>query len=120
MFCVITNSLGLVITSLYAESELVTDPVAEHVESEVTTTSVRGRVVLPDDVSARIDVNGISLDQAIITLEGHYQHPRMPYPENWREITSQEREKWLNEFKLSEAYESYQEKVKKALQASTE
>ena len=109
VFLTAVMKFGLIAPSLFAE------PTSELIEPEVvTTTSVQGRVVLPEDVSEGIDVGGISLDKAIIKLEGDYKHPRLPYPENWRSITPEEREEWLNEFKKSEAYQEYEEKVEAA------
>ncbi len=91
------------------------EPGAEPVATpKGVTTSVLGRVEMPDNVSEGIDVDGLSLDNAAIRLEGHYKHPRMPYPPNWRSMPRDEREAWHNAFVNSKAYQAYNLKAEKA------
>lgn len=78
------------------------------------TTSVQGRVKMPDKVSDGIDVEGLLLGDAVIRLEGNYNRPRMPYPANWSDITPDERRAWINAFRKSEAGKAYDREVEEA------
>ena len=104
---VMTSALlsTLVATPLLAQSEPA---------QETLTTSIEGRVLLPEEMPEGVNVEGISIDKSIITLQGKYKHPRRPYPKNWRDLTREERGQWSLEFKNSEAYEEYQRKVEEA------
>lgn len=77
-------------------------------------TSIQGKVAFPEKVHEGINIEGLALKDAVILLEGKYNHPRMPYPENWREMTPKERRAWNDKFKSSEEYAEYQKKVEDA------
>lgn len=66
---------------------------------------------MPKTVKTGINIEGIKLEDASITLAGKYNHPRMPYPANWREITPDERQAWRNDFTNSDEYPAYLKKV---------
>ncbi len=85
-------------------------------QEENAVTAIKGQVVLPGKVADGINIEGLSLKGAEIVLEGQYNHPRKPYPANWREMKSAEKREWVNEFDKSEQHAVYQEKVKAALE----
>jgi len=83
-------------------------------DSGAAVTSVQGRVRMPDKAPEGINVDGLSLDDVVITLEGRYNHPRMPYPPNWSSMAREERSEWSQAFRNSEEYEDYTRKVEEA------
>ncbi|MEP4079832.1 TlpA family protein disulfide reductase [Haloferula sp.] len=83
-------------------------------EVEPQTTSLHGRIKMPDEIPAGIKVEGITLDKVVLRLEGKYSHPRMPYPDNWQDITPDERSKWRADFTNSDEYPDYLRKVAEA------
>ena len=88
---------------------------AMSVSAQEKTTSVIGRVVMPEVMPQGVNVEGLLMKDAIVLLEGKYSHPRHPRPANWAEMTPDEREAWSREFKESKAYEEYLARVEKAL-----
>ncbi|MFK7790446.1 MAG: TlpA family protein disulfide reductase [Phycisphaeraceae bacterium] len=96
---------------VFSAMPLNAEPVADGAEA---TTSVIGRVVIPDEVPEGIDTEGLAITDAVVLLEGKYSHPRMPYPANWREMTPAERGTWFAEFEKSDAYEDYTQRVEEA------
>ena len=76
------------------------------------TTTIRGSVALPEKVADGINLEGLSLSDAIVLLEGSCRHPNMPYPEDWSEKTREERSAWTKAFRLSPEYQDYTAKVK--------
>ena len=77
-------------------------------------TSIHGKVVFPETIPAEINSTGLSLADAVVTLEGKYNHPRMPYPGNWDDMTVEDRRTWHDQFVNSDQYALYEEKVKAA------
>ncbi|WP_404307483.1 TlpA family protein disulfide reductase [Neorhodopirellula lusitana] len=75
--------------------------------TEIATCTVQGKVTMPTDVSEGINTEGLSLDQVVVTLEGNYRHPRMPYPPEWRTMEPEERSKWHTDFMKSDDYQDY-------------
>ncbi|MBK1829138.1 TlpA family protein disulfide reductase [Verrucomicrobiaceae bacterium R5-34] len=84
-------------------------------EEMPATTTLKGKVKLPTDVSAGINMDGLALTKAVAVLKGAYRHPRPPYPANWGEMKPEQRRKWQQEFSNSEAYDEYQKTVKAAV-----
>lgn len=114
-------AMRLVLLSALTATPLLTQAVqaqeaveTEPVEAQEPTVAVQGRVELPKEMPEGVNVEGISLDKAVITLQGHYKHPRRPYPENWRELTREERRQWSKAFEKSEAFQEYERKVEVA------
>jgi len=95
MFFCVSVCFSLAVAPLFAEPE-VTE------KGELALTSVR------------IDTDGLSLAGVEMVLEGNYKHPRMPYPENWKSITREERADWLQAFKNSDEYAIYLQKEEEA------
>lgn len=83
--------------------------------AQTDKTSVQGRVQMPEKLPEGVNVEGLCLDNVILLLEGKYKHPRMPYPENWSDMTPDERSKWRSNFTNSDGYEAYKRKVDEAL-----
>ncbi|MEP3479707.1 MAG: redoxin domain-containing protein [Fuerstiella sp.] len=75
---------------------------------------VRGKVVIPDDVSEAINTEGLSVAQAVVTLKGKYKHPRLPYPANYREMEVEERIAWREAYMKTDAYKVHLVKVEEA------
>lgn len=88
------------------------EPVADAAEA---TTSVIGRVVMADEMPEGINVEGLSMKDAIVLLQGRYSHPRMPYPTNWKDMTPDERSAWFSAFEKTEAYEDHTRRVEEAI-----
>jgi len=78
------------------------------------TCSVQGRVSMPGEVSEAINTEGLSLDKVVITLKGKYNHPKMPYPAEWREMKPEERTEWRNAFMDTDGYKVYLRAVEEA------
>lgn len=87
-------------SALYAEEDLM--------------TSIIGKVVFPKEIPQGINMKGLLLKDAVVVLEGKYNHPRMPYPGNWRGKTPEERRAWQNDFANSPAGVAYRKKVEAA------
>ena len=83
-------------------------------EKPVTSTSITGTVVLPANIPAEINTTDLSLTGAIVKLEGKYHSPRMPRPQNWKEMTTEERQAWHDTFVKSGQRALHQEKVEAA------
>ncbi|MDP0491957.1 MAG: TlpA disulfide reductase family protein [Verrucomicrobiota bacterium JB023] len=96
---------GLVATPLFAASEGV---------QEIALASVTGQVEMPAKVPEEIDTEGLDLSEALVMLEGKYERPRIPYPENWKEMAPKERIAWRDEFMKTKEYEEYVEKAEAA------
>lgn len=99
------------LTATPGVAQLDAEPAAEAV---VQTTSVIGRVVMPDEMPEGINVEGLSLDDAVILLEGRYDHPGVPYPPNWRQMTPEERRAWFQAFENSDEYPDHVRRVEEA------
>jgi thiol-disulfide isomerase/thioredoxin len=84
------------------------------VGAKPVATSVRGQVKMPDAVPEGINVEGLSLKDAVVLLEGNYKRPRMPYPSNWSDITPDERRAWITAFKKSDEGKAYDREVEEA------
>ncbi|WP_345686307.1 TlpA disulfide reductase family protein [Novipirellula caenicola] len=69
---------------------------------------------MPDQVSAGINTDGLSLDQVVVTLEGSYRHPRMPFPQEWSTMKPEERSQWRQDFMKTEDYKDYLRAVEEA------
>ncbi|WP_372723380.1 TlpA family protein disulfide reductase [Novipirellula sp.] len=98
----------------YAQSETNEAPRQESEMAELVTCSVQGMVAMPDEVSAGINTDGLSLDQVVVTLEGNYKHPRMPYPQEWSTMKPEERSQWRQDFMETDDYKDYLRKVEEA------
>ena len=113
-FLVVAIKLSLPVTISLCSEPVQETKLDQETKKAVTTTSIQGRVVIPTKVSAGVNVDGISLDKAIIKLEGNYKHPRRPYPGNWSKMTREERKKWSSDFKKSDAFKEYERKGNQA------
>ena len=83
--------------------------------AEPQTTNVIGRVQLPDKAPEGVSAEGLSMDNVYFALEGKYNHPRRPYPKNWKEMNPTERGKWLEDFDKSDQYDAFAEAERKAI-----
>tara|TARA_R110002073_G_scaffold49466_19_gene132090 strand:- start:7170 stop:8180 length:1011 start_codon:yes stop_codon:yes gene_type:complete len=97
-----------------AQSETKEAPPQESESAVVVTCSVQGKVAMPDQVSAGINTDGLSLDQVVVTLEGNYKHPRMPYPKEWSTMKPEERSQWYQDFIKTDDYKDYLRKAEEA------
>ncbi|MCM2372145.1 TlpA family protein disulfide reductase [Aporhodopirellula aestuarii] len=97
-----------------AQSDAKADSPPQSETAEVVTCSVQGKVSMPKDVSEGIHTEGLSLDQVVVTLEGNYKHPRMPYPAEWSSMEPEERSEWRNAYMKSDDYKDYLRKVEEA------
>lgn len=106
LFCGVALSAGFATLPMFAQpgGETAAEAVAQ-------TTSVIGRVAIPDEIPEGINAEGLSLDDAVILLEGKYNHPRRPYPANWGDITPDERRAWHEAFEKSDEGEEYARRV---------
>ncbi|TWU44978.1 Thiol-disulfide oxidoreductase ResA [Novipirellula aureliae] len=112
LFLVLISFLSFGVDA-YAESE-VEEGSSQKPSADVITCSVRGTVHMPDELSEEINTEGLSLRSAIVTLEGKYSHPRMPYPPEWSTMTPEERSDWHNAFMNSDGYDAYLREVEVA------
>jgi len=94
---------------------LVSAPLQAEPAADPPTGSLQGHVQLPDEVPAGINTEGLTLDKVVLLLEGNYKRPRMPYPDNWKDITPDERSKWTQDFQNSDDYPAYLRSVEEAL-----
>ena len=76
--------------------------------------SVRGKVSIPNDVSEAINTEGLSVAKAVVTLKGKYNHPRLPYPANYREMEVEERIAWREAYMKTDAYKVHLVKIEEA------
>lgn len=84
-------------------------------EEAEPTTSIKGQVVLPKNIPAGINTAGLSLKDAIVRLEGKANFLKKPFPSNWQEMTTDERQTWSNNFDNSEAGTAHKKGVEQAL-----
>lgn len=112
---ILSLTLCLVCTvGAYAQSGAKEDSPSKPETAGDATCSVQGRVRMPDEVSKGINTEGLSLDKVVITLKGKYNHPRMPYPPEWRTMKPEERSEWRNAFMDTDSYQDYLRRVEEA------
>ena len=103
----VSSSLALVDTAAAADEK-------PKKEAEVATTSIIGKVKLPDILPESLNKEGLKLSDTVLLLEGKYNHPSRPFPENWKEMKADEKRAWSTQFKESEEYAEYRRQVEKA------
>jgi peroxiredoxin len=82
--------------------------VADQDEEAGSGIRVRGRLVV-EQPQFSVDLAGIEM-----TLEEMVPAPQLPLPENFQEMTLEQRQKWFQDFQSSDAGKRYQEQLSKA------
>lgn len=92
---------------------------ADTVTAADSTTTVTGQIELPPEPPEGIDVEGLSLANVVVRLEGTYEPPMYPTPENWTEFTRDEQIEWAEAFRKTEAYRELLRQAEAAKAART-
>lgn len=108
------QSRALSITTLQLFPLLFSLVLLLNAEETAPTTSIQGKVAIPEAIPEGINTEGLSLKDAVVTLKGKPNYPRKPYPPNWQEMTVAERRVWSTEFTNSEAGLAYRKKAEEA------
>jgi len=76
--------------------------------------TITGRIVLPAEVPDWFRGGKLSFEKAVVLIEGMYKGPRLKRPDNYREMSLEERKAWSAEYRKTEAYQEYQRKMREA------
>jgi thiol-disulfide isomerase/thioredoxin len=103
-------SAGLMTSTGFAQgqAEDAEQAVAEH------TGVVTGTIALPDEKPEWFLGGDLDLGQAVVTLEGSYKRPKVPYPDNYAEMSREDKIAWQKEFMQTEAYQAYMKAAREA------
>lgn len=75
--------------------------------------TIRGQIVLPSEVPDWFG-GELSLENAMVVIEGMYRGPRMNRPKNYSEMSREERSAWSEEYRQTEEYQEYERKRREA------
>ncbi|NND97888.1 MAG: TlpA family protein disulfide reductase [Pirellulaceae bacterium] len=76
--------------------------------------TINGRMVLPSEIPTWFRGGQMSFDKAVVMIEGMYRGPRLNRPDNYSEMSREERQAWFAEFRKTEAYEKYEKEKREA------
>ena len=81
-----------------------TDPVA----------TITGRIVVPSEIPNWFRGGRLSFDKAVVVIEGMYRGPRLDRPDNYGEMSKDERQAWIDAYRKTEAYQQYEKEKREA------
>jgi len=110
MKSILQKSLVLCISAISCLSVL-----AEREQNSEELIELTGKV----EISQWAIDAGLKLENAKVLLEGEINYPSPPPPDNVDEMSKEEQEAWLNEFKQSKEFPKYLQQVEKAKENQT-
>ncbi|WP_197455241.1 TlpA family protein disulfide reductase [Stieleria neptunia] len=96
---------------------MANDEVEAQSEQAETVGTITGQVALPAEIPDWFRGGELSLEKAMVVVEGMYRGPRLKRPENYREMSNEERKAWFAEFEKTDAYDEYQRKKREAYES---
>ncbi len=99
------------------ESAIADDNLAAPSEQADDVGTIIGRMVLPPEIPKWFQGGQMSFDKAVVMIEGMYRGPRLDRPDNYSEMSREERKAWFAEFQKTEAYEAYQKGKREAYES---
>lgn len=88
-------------------------PVGED-KPNVGVATVTGRMTLPDEIPKWFRGGTLSFDKATVMIEGMYRGPRLKRPDNYSEMSKEERQAWIEEYRKTDEYKQYEKGQREA------
>ncbi|MCR9202675.1 MAG: TlpA family protein disulfide reductase [Planctomycetaceae bacterium] len=105
---------SLLVTPTAADDKAASAQQATSPSGGTETGTIKGQIVLPSKTPEGFRGGALSLKNAIVVIEGMYRGPRMNRPDNYREMSRDEREAWAEKYRRTDEYKEYDRKRREA------